>query len=157
MTSLKIFLPDETATSRLGAVLAGLLRSGDTVLLNGPIGAGKTHLAREFIQNFLGQREEVPSPSFTLVQTYGKAGAEVWHADLYRLSHPDEVIELGLVDAFDTAICLIEWPDKLGSISPKNALTVALTAKGEGRLAELSGPTRAELLDKISTAWATNV
>ena len=157
MTNLMIFLPDDTATSRLGAILAGLLRPGDTVLLNGPIGAGKTHLARSFIQNFIGRMEDVPSPSFTLVQVYGADGTEIWHADLYRLSHPDEVIELGLVDAFDTAICLIEWPDKLGKMAPKNALTITLSAEGEGRFAELAGSAHSLLLKKISTLWGENV
>lgn len=157
MTNLMIFLPDDTATSRLGAILAGLLRPGDTVLLNGPIGAGKTHLARSFIQNFIGRMEDVPSPSFTLVQVYGAGGTEIWHADLYRLSHPDEVIELGLVDAFDTAICLIEWPDKLGKMAPKNALTITLSAEGEGRFAELAGSAHSLLLKKISTLWGENV
>ena len=157
MTNLMIFLPDDTATSRLGAILAGLLRPGDTVLLNGPIGAGKTHLARSFIQNFIGRMEDVPSPSFTLVQVYGAGGTEIWHADLYRLSHPDEVIELGLVDAFDTAICLIEWPDKLGKMAPKNALTITLSAEGEGRFAELAGSAHSFLLKKISTLWGENV
>jgi tRNA threonylcarbamoyladenosine biosynthesis protein TsaE len=157
MTDLTIYLPDDTATSRLGAILAGLLRRGDTVLLRGPIGAGKTHLARAFIQNFLRQKEDVPSPSFTLVQTYGTEGTEIWHADLYRLSHSDEVIELGLADAFDTAICLIEWPDKLGKMAPSNALAITLSAKGEGRLAEFSGSSQSKLLEDISTIWNQNV
>ncbi len=157
MTEFTIFLPDDTATSRLGAILAGLLRPGDTVLLHGPIGAGKTHLARAFIQNFLGQKEDVPSPSFTLVQTYGTGGTEIWHADLYRLSHSDEVIELGLTDAFDTAICFIEWPEKLGKMAPSNALVITLSAKGDGRLAELSGSTRSKLLEDILTLWKKNV
>ncbi|MEY3306217.1 MAG: hypothetical protein RLZZ413_255, partial [Pseudomonadota bacterium] len=107
-TQLYLAAPDDTA--RLGRWLATCLRPGDTVLLQGPIGSGKSHLARSVIQSWLGRLEDVPSPTFTLVQTYGDGDAEIWHADLYRLSHPDEVNELGLEDAFGRAICLIEWP-----------------------------------------------
>lgn len=134
-----IFLADEDATSALGAKLAPLLRPGDTVLLEGPIGAGKSHLARSLIRARLGRMEDVPSPTFTLVQTYDANGIEIWHADLYRLSHPDEVLELGLEDAFTTAICLVEWPDRLGSHIPTHALHLRLSEQGDGRKADVSG------------------
>jgi tRNA threonylcarbamoyladenosine biosynthesis protein TsaE len=128
---ITLILPDAEATAALGERLAALLQAGDTVLLHGPIGAGKSHLARAFIQRRLGRLEDVPSPTFTLVQTYD--------TDLYRLSHPDEVLELGLGDAFSTAICLIEWPDRLGSHTPSNALNLRLTDLGEGRAAHIWG------------------
>lgn len=134
-----LFLADEDATAALGERLAGLLRAGDTVLLEGPIGAGKSHLARALIRARLGRMEDIPSPTFTLVQTYDADGVEIWHADLYRLSHPDEVMELGLDDAFATAICLVEWPERLGSHLPPHALRLRLAAQGDGRLAHLSG------------------
>jgi tRNA threonylcarbamoyladenosine biosynthesis protein TsaE len=134
-----LFLADEDATAALGERLAGLLQAGDTVLLEGPIGAGKSHLARALIRARLGRMEDVPSPSFTLVQTYDADGVEIWHADLYRLSHPDEVLELGLDDAFATAICLVEWPERLGSHLPPDALRLRLAAQGDGRMAHLSG------------------
>lgn len=153
MTDLSLVLPDDTATTRLGAALAGLLRPGDTLLLHGSIGAGKTHLARALILARLGRLEDVPSPSFTLVQTYAADGVDIWHADLYRLSHPDEVWELGLNDAFTTAICLIEWPDRLGGSAPANALHITLSSEGEGRRAILSGTTHAALLKTLKTAW----
>ena len=93
--------------------------AGDTLLLQGPIGAGKTHLARALIQarqSAAGRAaEDVPSPSFTLVQTYEAGETEIWHADLFRLGNAAEADELGLTDAFDAAICLIEWPERLGS------------------------------------------
>lgn len=149
---LSLFLADESASTRLGAVLADVLQPGDVVLLRGGIGAGKTHLARAFIQHRLGRMEDVPSPSFTLVQTYDAEGAEIWHADLYRLSHPDEVMELGLDAAFDSAICLVEWPDRLGDLAPATALNIALSPSGDGRLAECSGG-RPGLLAAISAAW----
>jgi len=135
---LSLHLPDEEATADLGVRLASLLRAGDSLLLEGPIGAGKSHFARAFIRARLGRMEDVPSPTFTLVQTY-ESDPDIWHADLYRLTHPDDVLELGLEDAFATAICLIEWPDRLGAHLPANALRLRLGAEGEGRRAVLSG------------------
>lgn len=135
---LTLHLPDEEATARLGAWLAGHMRGGEALLLSGPIGAGKSHLARALIRARLGRYEDVPSPTFTLVQVY-EADVDIWHADLYRLSHPDEVLELGLDEAFDRAICVVEWPDRLGSHLPERAVSVALRAEGEGRVATVSG------------------
>jgi tRNA threonylcarbamoyladenosine biosynthesis protein TsaE len=156
INALSLFLPDDAATTRLGAILAGLVRPGDTLLLHGPIGAGKTHLARALIQARLGRTEEVPSPSFTLVQTYTADGTDIWHADLYRLSHPDEVLELGLDDAFAAAICIIEWPDRLGKSTPQNALNITLSAEGDGRRANLSSTTHAQLLAQLELLWVEN-
>jgi tRNA threonylcarbamoyladenosine biosynthesis protein TsaE len=138
-STLTLDLPDPEATEALGHRLAVLARPGDVILLEGPIGAGKSCLARAFIRARLGREEEVPSPTFTLVQVYEAAGVEIWHADLYRLSHPDEVWELGLDDAFSTAICLVEWPDRLGAHVPPGALHLKLVAAGDGRKALLSG------------------
>ncbi|KAF0137899.1 MAG: hypothetical protein FD152_16 [Xanthobacteraceae bacterium] len=132
-------LPTETQTEVLGRRLATLARPGDVILLEGPIGAGKSSLARAFIRARLGPSEEVPSPSFTLVQVYDDHGTEIWHADLYRLTHPDEVWELGLDQAFTTAICLVEWPDRLGRHLPPDALRIRLEVQGEGRQAQVSG------------------
>ena len=147
-TELRLAAPDDTA--RLGRWLAGCLQPGDTVLLQGPIGSGKSHLARSVIQSWLGQLEDVPSPTYTLVQTYGEGGAEIWHADLYRLSHPDEVIELGLDDAFGRAICLVEWPERLGRATPDSALRLTFSQDGEGRRIVLTGSVEwAERLSQI--------
>lgn len=104
--------------------LGGKLSRGHVLLLHGGIGSGKTHFSRCLIQSILNQPEDIPSPTFTLVQTYDTKKGDVWHADLYRLSHPDEVIELGLFDAFSDAICLVEWPDRLVDITPENALNL---------------------------------
>ena len=136
---LILSLPTAAETEALGRRLAALARPGDAILLEGPIGAGKSCLARAFIRARLGEAEEVPSPTFTLVQVYDADGTEIWHADLYRLTHPDEVWELGLDQAFDAAICLVEWPDRLGSHAPPNALTLRLDGMGEGRQAVLTG------------------
>lgn len=117
------------------------LSAGDTLLLNGPVGAGKSHFARAIILSKLSQPEDVPSPTFTLVQTYEAGTLEIWHCDLYRLSGPDDVLELGLDDAMDTALCLIEWPDRLAELTPENALTLQFAHRkdGQGRDLTLSG------------------
>lgn len=156
---LTLTLSDADATAALAARIAPDLRAGDVVLLEGPIGAGKTHFARSLIQARLaaaGQAEDVPSPTYTLVQTYEAGGAEIWHADLYRLSDPSEAEELGLAQAFADAIVLVEWPDRLGPLRPAGALHLSLTpdGAGDGRLARLTGggPRWAALLDRLADA-----
>lgn len=126
-----LFLPDPAATDRLAQAFARHVRAGDTLLLDGQIGAGKTHFARALIQCFVS--EDVPSPTFTLVQTYDAPKFEIWHADLYRLTHPDEAVELGLTEAFETALCLVEWPERLGADRPKQALTLRFSVLESGR------------------------
>jgi tRNA threonylcarbamoyladenosine biosynthesis protein TsaE len=149
----EIFLPSADSTDHCAKIFAQHCQMGDTLLLSGPVGAGKSHFARALIRHFFGQDQEVPSPSFTLVQTYTNAHIEIWHADLYRLGHSDEIIELGLEDAMGAALCLIEWPEKLGPNIPKNAIHIKLRAKDDGRVMQLSGA-RADLqhsLHKIFT------
>ena len=122
-------IADENLTAALARMLAATLRPGQTVLLDGPVGAGKTHFARALIRARQGAApEDVPSPTFTLVQTYDDPlGTEIWHADLYRLTDPSELDELGLDEARQDAICLIEWPDRLPA-PPQGALSVTITA-----------------------------
>lgn len=119
------------ATEAMARRLAPHLQAGDVLLLDGPIGAGKTHFARALIgalQAAAGQQpEDVPSPSFTLVQTYGAGPLEIWHVDLYRLDGAAGLPELGLDEAFDSALCLIEWPDRLGPLRPADALELRLS------------------------------
>lgn len=113
------------ATEQFARDLAPGLAPGDTLLLSGNLGAGKTHFARALIRERLaraGLDDEVPSPTYTLVQTYDDGMAEIWHCDLYRLSGPDEAQELGLDEAFESAICLVEWPDRLAGQAPTGAL-----------------------------------
>ena len=125
-----IDLPDEAATAALAARLAPCARAGDVIALRGDLGTGKTTFARAFI-HALGGDEEVPSPTFTLVQIYAVPGATVWHFDLYRLKAPEEVWELGIEEAFLSGIALIEWPERLGPLLPGRRLDLTL-AFGEG-------------------------
>jgi tRNA threonylcarbamoyl adenosine modification protein YjeE len=150
--TLTLFLPDEGETDRLAQVFAPLLRAGDAVLLEGSIGAGKSQFCRALIRARLGRQEDVPSPTFTLVQTYD-ADVEIWHADLYRLTHPDEARELGLEEAFAQAICLVEWPDRLGPHAPANAIRVKLSSRGAGRCAEIWCAGRAGLETAVRSAF----
>ncbi|MEM6659661.1 MAG: tRNA (adenosine(37)-N6)-threonylcarbamoyltransferase complex ATPase subunit type 1 TsaE [Pseudomonadota bacterium] len=123
-TPISITLHSPQDTADFARNLGRGLGAGDTLLLQGPIGSGKTHFARSLIQSLMDVPEDVPSPTFTLVQAYGTQDAEIWHCDLYRLTAVEEVEELGLIDAFDSALCLVEWPDKLGPLTPPAALTV---------------------------------
>ena len=135
---MKIALPTEQNTLALGAALAGHARHGDVFALVGPLGAGKTTLARGFIQKRAGVDEEVVSPTFTLVQTYDTTALSIWHFDLYRLKTADEVLELGLEEALATGVSLIEWPERLGHLLPKNRRDVTLSLAGGAREAVLA-------------------
>lgn len=126
-------LTDETATDGFARRLAAVLRPGDVVLLRGDLGAGKTALARAAIRALLGDDEaEVPSPTFTLVQTYDLNAAVVRHFDLYRLSGPEDVIELGWDETPDETIAFVEWPDRLGGMTPADRLELTLTIAADG-------------------------
>ncbi|PVA10760.1 tRNA (adenosine(37)-N6)-threonylcarbamoyltransferase complex ATPase subunit type 1 TsaE [Pelagivirga sediminicola] len=140
--------PDRTC--RIAQRLAKVFQVGDTLLLSGDIGAGKTHFARCLIQSLLIAPEDVPSPTYTLVQTYTSPRAEIWHADLYRLTDTNEVFELGLVDAFSGAICLVEWPDRLGDLVPPGALHVTMTALDDPEARRLS-------FDWQDAQWSTRL
>lgn len=130
------FLPDPDATEAAAAALAGVARRGDVFCLYGDLGAGKTTFARGFLRA-LSVEEEIPSPTFNLLLTYETALGTVWHFDLYRLSAPEEAIELGIEDAFADGICLIEWPERLGPWLPDRRIEIHLSdaagADGAGR------------------------
>ena len=122
-----IVLSDQAATEALAARVAAVLRPGDVVALWGDLGAGKTTFARALIRAAAGAEVEVPSPTFTLVQTYDLPIGPVWHFDLYRLAGPDEVIELGWDEAQAEGIALVEWPDRLGPMLPPERLEIGLS------------------------------
>lgn len=134
-------LPGLGATSALGARIAAVLKVGDAVALAGDLGAGKTTLARAILSG-LGVTETVPSPTFTLVQTYDTPHLSISHYDLYRLKSPRELDELGLDEALEHGAALIEWPERAESRLPPDRLTVELHADGNERHAGLSGPAR---------------
>jgi len=131
-------LVDLAATQALGADLAAMARPGDVLALWGDLGSGKTTLARGFLRA-LGHLEDVPSPTFTLVQVYELARLTVWHFDLYRLTRAEDVWELGLEEALAAGVSLIEWPERLGSLLPADRLDIALeVADGDTRRATLT-------------------
>lgn len=119
-----MILADEEATARLGARLAAQARAGDVITLSGPLGVGKTALARGFLEA-LGHDGEVPSPSFAIVQPYDDVDPPVWHVDLYRIEEPCELDELGLDSAAD-AVLLVEWPERAGEGAWVDALRLSL-------------------------------
>ena len=137
---ISIDLPDEAATAALAKGLAAHCRAGDVIALKGELGTGKTSFARAFI-GARGGGEEVPSPTFTLVQVYELPGAAVWHFDLYRLATAEEAWELGIEEAFAEGISLIEWPERLGTLLPARRLELHLAFGDEpnARRATLSG------------------
>lgn len=128
-TLLDMDLEDETATQALAAQLAAAVAAPVFIALRGDLGAGKTAFARAFIRGLPGCRsdEDVPSPTFTLVQTYESDAGTVWHFDLYRIEDPRELRELGWDDAIDDGICLVEWPEKAGGALPEDRLEIEIT------------------------------
>ncbi|HEX3676513.1 MAG TPA: tRNA (adenosine(37)-N6)-threonylcarbamoyltransferase complex ATPase subunit type 1 TsaE [Sphingomicrobium sp.] len=119
-----MILEDQEVTARLGAHLAAIVQAGDVITLSGPLGVGKTALARGLI-SALGHKTDVPSPSFAIVQPYEELEPPVWHVDLYRIEEPSEIDELGLDSAAD-AVLLIEWPERMNPGAWPNALALSL-------------------------------
>jgi tRNA threonylcarbamoyladenosine biosynthesis protein TsaE len=146
LNPLEFELADAAMTARAGRILAGLARPGDVLALWGDLGAGKTTLARGFISAVVPTEEAVPSPTFTLVQTYaadiGGSPVDIWHFDLYRLKSAEEAYEVGIEEAFAQGVSLIEWPERLGSLLPRHRLDVTLLpgVGAESRILSLAGP-----------------
>jgi len=137
---------------RWGESLSAVMKAGQVFCLSGPLGVGKSALARIMITACCDYTGDIPSPSWSLVQPYHAwAGFEIWHIDLYRLNNPEAAFALGLYDAFHTACCLIEWPEKLGRYLPHNALwiTLGFGVKEEERHIHLSGEN--SLIEAITT------
>ena len=125
MAIVKLELQNLAATERLGQFLSQGLTAGDVIALHGSLGAGKSALARALISKLCPHEADIPSPTFTLVQTYDMPdGTPLWHLDLYRIESPDDAIELGIEDAFLDAVCLIEWPERLDRLLPDGCLSI---------------------------------
>ena len=129
----EIFCKTEEDTKKLAQKLADNAKKGDVFALYGTLGMGKSVFARAFIQK-LCCVEDVPSPTFTLLQTYSSSKGEIYHYDLYRLKHPDEVFELGFEDAVYGGITLVEWPENAGSWLPKDIIKINIVSHETGRL-----------------------
>jgi tRNA threonylcarbamoyladenosine biosynthesis protein TsaE len=141
--TFSFFLPDEAATERLGAALAGRLRLRDIVALQGGLGVGKTTLARAILRAASGDPALiVPSPTFTLAEVYDTPRGVFWHFDLYRLEEPEQVFELGWEEARADGVALVEWAERLGALLPHERLSVTLSIEGDGRRADLQGDAR---------------
>lgn len=145
----------EEETRQFGTALSERLGPGDVIGLNGPLGAGKSVLARSIIRAYMKDPDLlVPSPSFTLIQIYEPPNqAPVWHVDLYRLEQPDDLWELGLDDAFGDSVMLVEWPDRAESFLPENSLMLTIDIEPDGcRL--ISMKDNARWHDRLSDLFA---
>lgn len=129
---MQIHLTTLKDTEKFAKRISKVVNTGDVIALSGEIGAGKTTFARAFLSGLLEAETEVPSPTFSLVQTYETRDFPVWHFDLYRLDRPEDAWELGIEDAFASGVSLIEWPDRLGTDLPANALKIYISAHGSG-------------------------
>lgn len=124
--SMRITVQNEAETANAAQNFADKLKNSDLCAFYGDLGAGKTHFCRAVIQHLCGNHVTVPSPTFTLVETYDSPHGPIWHFDAYRLDHPDEIFEIGWEEARQDGIILLEWPEKIGSILPKAVWTVTL-------------------------------
>jgi len=139
MTAERVLdLPDAEATARLGAAVAHALKPGEAVCLYGPLGAGKSTLARALVRALTTPHEDVPSPTFTIVQFYAGLHFPLAHFDLYRLERADEAFEIGLDEALEEGAAVIEWPERLSGRLPGDRLDIDIAISGEGRTARLS-------------------
>ncbi len=154
MSRSRIFdVTDLEATQALAARLAGLLGRGDVIALQGTLGVGKTSFARAIIQTLLvreGIADEVPSPTFSLVQQYFLSRFDIWHFDFYRIDNPVEAYELGIEEAFAEGVSLIEWPARIASLLPAERLDIHISTQ-----APMSGQRRFEFT--MSPTWETRL
>lgn len=159
---LDLFARDEAATIDIAQGVASVAARGDAIGLIGGLGSGKTVFARGFIRGLARSGEEVPSPSFTLVQVYPTDRGDIWHFDLYRLESPEEAWELNIEEAFAEGIALVEWPERLGSLWPSDCLEVTLATVPGGPATARSirlvgGPSWRDRLGDLKTGLAAHI
>lgn len=135
--TFEYFSPDEASTIAFGRKLAQMAKQGDVFALFGTLGMGKSVLARAFIQSLTGA-EEVPSPTFTLVQSYDAPDFEIFHYDLYRIKSPEEIFEIGMEESVYQGVSLIEWPEMMGGYLPRNCFRIEITPQKDGRKITIS-------------------
>lgn len=144
-------IKDEAAWQDFAMGLAPVFQAGDCVFLVGDLGVGKTSFARALIRCLLQDEDaEVASPTFSLVQIYEADAFPIWHMDLYRLEDEEEIFELGVEEAFDEALCLIEWPQKAGSLLPSDTLTISIEIDEDGsRKVCVGAPASSEWAERL--------
>ena len=130
---MKCLSQSEKDTISFAKKFAKTLKGDEIIALWGTLGMGKTVFAKAVIQELTGRNEDVPSPTFTLLQSYDTPLGEVFHFDFYRLKNPEEAYEIGIEDAFESGICLIEWPEKIGALLPKRAINIYFEMTDRGR------------------------
>ena len=131
---MKYLSQSEKETIAFAKKFAKTLKGNEIIALRGTLGMGKTVFSKAVIQELTGKKEEVPSPTFTLLQTYDTPLGEVFHFDFYRLKNPEEAYEIGIEYAFESGISLIEWPEKIGTLLPKRAINIYFEQTSNGRL-----------------------
>ena len=147
---MKYITRSEADTMAFAGCIAEMLADGDTVLLHGDLGAGKSVFARG-VARALGVQGAMPSPTFTLMQIYDAPDFEIYHFDLYRLKSPDEIFEIGVEEAMYGGVCLIEWPERMAPYLPKNIFKIEILPEGAGRQVVITpgSPEKAERLQTI--------
>lgn len=146
----KITCLTEQDTKTLAEKISEIAKKGDVFALYGTLGAGKSTFARYFIQH-LTSAEDIPSPTFTLVQTYETPSFDIYHYDMYRLRSPEEAYELDIEDAFYSAVSLIEWPEKVVSLLPKDLWKISIETSGNNRIfnIETSNSEKKQRLERL--------
>ncbi len=136
--TITLYSHSERETQEIGKKIAHMARKGDCFALYGTLGMGKSVLARAFVQELLSTTDEVPSPTFTLVQMYDADDFTIYHFDLYRLKSPEEIFELGMEEALYEGVSLIEWPEKMGGYLPKKAICIQISPEKDSRKIEIT-------------------
>lgn len=136
---MKTISQSEQDTIKFAKEFAKTLKGDEIIALWGTLGMGKTVFTKAVIQELMGHDEDVPSPTFTLLQTYTTKIGEIFHFDFYRLKTPEEAYEIGIEDAFESGISLIEWPEKIGKLLPKRAINIRFEMTDQGREITIEG------------------